>query len=240
VSKTSTGEVFPVAQVVLVKMITTRTYWGEKDSLGGAPPACSSPNALDGWGTPSQEDLERDDPTHVAENRDPEKYGQLLKVKGPMGGGSCKDCPKNRFGKNSCALQYQYLAVLVGPAPEGEEGRDITSELPIGFLMKRTSIKVAKQVNSLLLNMRFPWSNVIELGSDKESNSRNQEYFIWTARKGRPATMAEMMRAAQVAGMVRDVERSGGKVTVAGEDTVAPDPSDAATQAAAKDDDIPF
>lgn len=235
---TLTEEALSKAEVVLVRMYRTRAYWGVKDTLGGAPPACNSQNAIEGWGDPSEEDMKRDDPSWEAENRQPEPYGIRLGIKGPNGGGSCKDCPKNRFGKNACQLQYNYLGILVSPVSDNgtTQMREFKTELPVGFMMKRTSIKKATQLNSLLLNMKFPWSNVIELGGEIETNKAGQEYFVWTVKKGRATTTEEMLRAAEVAGMVRDAQQRGALVTI-------DDPQQETASApvgSAGDEDIPF
>src|SRR5256885_1795964 len=56
---TLTTESFKGVEVLLVKMNKTRTYWPKLEGLSN-PPACTSPNALDGWGDPGEEEMKRD------------------------------------------------------------------------------------------------------------------------------------------------------------------------------------
>lgn len=230
IKHTLTGEVFTRVEVLLVKMNKTRTYWGRQEGMTN-PPVCTSPNSLDGWGDPSEEELKRD--SDDGEQAIP--YGQRLAEKGPNGGGRCQACPKNGIGDNRCQLQYNYLVVPLTD-PEGAP-RDWENELPVGVMMKRTSIKKASQLNSLLLNMQYPWSNVIELSGSAEKNKAQQEYFVWDVKKGRPAAMAEMIRAATIAGMISDTIKAGGSVTVEGEEK--PDTADSGIYEATGDD-VPF
>lgn len=227
---TLTGENFTKAEVLLVKMNKTRTYWGRQEGLTN-PPVCTSPNALDGWGDPDEALMTRD--SDDGEQMIP--YGQKLREKGPNGGGACRNCPKAGIGDNRCQLQYNYLVVPLTDA-DGNE-RDWQNELPIGVMMKRTSTKTASQINMLLLNMPYPWSNIIELTGSAEQNKAGQEYFIWQAKKGRPSTMQEMIRAATVAGMISDAVKSGVSVTIEGDQAAgdADNPVYAATG-----DDVPF
>lgn len=203
---TQSGEAVKRAEVVLCRMFKTRTYWGRQDGLGN-PPACSSPNAMDGWGDPDEDDMKRDSD----DGRTVVPYGQKLTEKGPNGGGRCSSCPKNGIGDNKCQLQYNYFALVTG------EGQVVDGQLPVALLMKRTSIKTANNINAMLLEMRYPWSNVMELWGEADKNKAGQEYFVWRAKKGRPATMEEMIAAAKVAGLVSEAQKAG-TLKVEGED----------------------
>jgi len=214
---TLSGEAFKTVQFLIITTFKTRTYWGDREDLGG-PPVCSSDNALDGWGTPTEEEVERDGGV---------PYGQLLTQKGPHGGGSCRACPKAVFGAG-CQEQYNYLGYIIG-----DEG-GIDGQLPAGVLMKRTSVKVAKRLNALILNMKYPWSNIIELTSKDDVNKAGQAFQIWEIKKGRPATMDEMVGAARAAAQLKEARDAGQRITV--------DDSDPASESssATGDSDIPF
>jgi hypothetical protein len=214
-----TQDAWNEVEVILVKMFKTRTYWGDQDGLDN-PPACTSPNALDGWGDPDEEAIKRDGG---------EPYGLALDDRGPNGGGSCARCPKNRIAPDGCQLQFNYLAVQVSG-----DGEEVDMTLPIGFMMKRTSIKRASQLNSLLLDMKYPWSNVIVLASDEEENKASQKYYIWRIKKGRAATMQEMVKAATVAGMISDAQKGGASVTIGDGD------EGGGSKSSGDDSDIPF
>lgn len=209
------GESYKTAEFLIITTFKTRTYWGNREELGG-PPVCFSDNALDGWGSPTPEEVERDGG---------EPYGHLLDVKGPNGGGSCRSCPKSLFGAG-CQEQYNYLGYVIG-----EDGID--GQLPAGVLMKRTSVKVAKRLNALILNMKYPWSNVIELNSVEDENKAGQKYQVWSIKKGRPATMDEMVYTARTAAQLRDARAAGQRISV---DDADPDGSTSGTGT----DDIPF
>lgn len=197
-----TMEEFQGAEVVLIKVTKSRVRFGRE--LGQAP-LCQSSNALDGYGDPGDE-LER---------------------RGPNGGGDCNTCPQAIPRKGDCKLQFHYLGAVVTPL-DGEP-RQIGAELPVGLTMKSTSIRTATKLNSILMDMEFPWSHTIEIDSVKTTNDKGT-FFVWEVKKGRPVTPVEGLGAIRLAKRLATAQR----VTV-----VDADKADDSTTAAT-DDDIPF
>lgn len=194
---TLTGDALDSAEVVMVDTWKTRAFFAG-GSIGD-PPVCTSPNALDGFGDP----------------------GDHLEKRGPLGGGSCQDCPQSNWRQGGkCQLRYNYLGMAVG------EGRDLDVELPRAIMMHGTSAKVANRLNTLLLGSKFLWSSVVRLTSKSEKNDRGT-YRIWDFSRSRPVTEGEMLAAYKWHKTVKTAKN----VVVEVEDRPAP---------VSGDDDIPF
>lgn len=200
-----TDEEFDTADVIVCSMFKSRVRFPKQL---GDPPLCTSFNALDGFGDPGDDLRDKG-------------------ITGPNGGGDCTRCPEAPRG-GSCSLNFNYVTLLVGTNGAPRDGWD--TELPVGLRMKRTSIKTASRINAMMLDAKYPWSNVLTLSARREENDKGR-YYVWQVAKARPATMPEMIKAAQYADKMNQAQR----VSLAGEDR-----DDQEQPAPAKDNDIPF
>ena len=201
-----TDEEFDSVEIVVASMFKSRVRFPKEL---GQPPLCTSFNALDGFGDPGDELRDKG-------------------VTGPNGGGDCTRCPEAVRG-GSCSLNFNYVTLLVGQNGSERDGWD--TELPVGLRMKRTSIKTASRINAMMLDSKYPWSNVLTLSARREENDKGR-YYVWQVAKSRPSTMQEMVKAAKIADQMNKAQR----VSLAGEDKE----DDRPAAAAATDSDIPF